>query len=147
MVEFCVQRRGGLLLPLSASDRQAMDILPERRLISISASTKAPAKLKRWYWAMVQLLVEATGRWPSKEVAHQELMTLAGMIDSYVIDTNGTTRFTPMSVAGWELVEWRAYLDALVPIVIEKFVGETRAQFRNRVDAFLGIKYQEAWEG
>jgi hypothetical protein len=47
----------------------------------------------------------------------------------------------------WGLLEWRAFLDVAVPFVIENYVGESRATFRNRVDAFLGIKFKEAWEG
>lgn len=146
MVEIYMQRRGSLLLPVSASDEMELLRLPERRFLTIEANAKAPLKLKRWYFAMLQLLVEATGRWPTKEIAHRELMIAAGFFDSVVISGDGSTRFTPQSVSGWEFLEWRAYLDRLLPIVISRYVGETPAQFRNRVDAFLGIKLREAWE-
>jgi hypothetical protein len=146
VVEFCVQRRGGILVPLSSADMADMTRLPERRIITLDADVKAPAKLKRWYWALCSLLVEATGRWASKEIAHREFMFQAGMIESIVISTNGDYRITPISTAGWEFVEWREYLDRLLPIVAEKYAGETQARFRNRVDAFLGIRLKEAWE-
>lgn len=147
VVEFCVQRQGQALLPVSASDRTALMLLPERRLITITAEPRAPTKLKRWFFAMLQLLCEATGRWPSTEVARKEIMIRTGFFESMVISGDGSTRFTPQSVADWGLIEWRAFLDAAVPFVIENYVGESRANFRNRVDAFLGIKYKEAWEG
>lgn len=146
MVEFYVQRRGHLLLPLNASDRMAMDALPERRLITVNADTVAPPKLKRWFFAMLQLLVEATGRWPTVEMARREIMVRTGFFDSIVISGDGTTRFTPQSMAGWQAVEWRAFLDVAIPYIIEHYAGGTRAQFRDKVDAFLGIKLKEAWE-
>lgn len=124
-----------------------MLLLPVRRLITVTATTKTPAKLRRWYFALCSLLVEATGRWPTKEIAHKEFMFLAGMVESIVISTNGDYRTTPVSTAAWDYSDWRAYLDRLMPIILERFVGESRAAFRNRVDAFVGIKFKEAWEG
>lgn len=146
MAEIYVQRRGGILLPVSAPDEQAIKLLPERRILTADIDANAPLRLKRWYFAMVSLLVEATGRWPDKETADKELMILAGMFESVVIHGDGTTRFTPQSKSQWGFLQWRAYLDRLIPIIVERFVGETPAKFRNRVDAFLGIKLKEAWE-
>ena len=146
MVTIYMQRRGHLLLPLSASDKLSMEALPERRLLTIEGDAKAPEKLKRWFFAMLQLLVEATGRWPTPEEARREIMVKVGYFDSIVISGDGSTRFTPRSMAGWQASDWRAFLDVAIPYIIENYAGETRAKFRDRVDAFLGIKLKEAWE-
>lgn len=122
-------------------------LLPERRLITITAEPRAPAKLKRWFFAMLQLLCEATGRWPTPEIARKEIMIRTGFFESMVIAGDGSTRFSAQSISGWGLIEWRAFLDVAVPYVIEHYVGESRASFRNRVDAFLGIKLSEAMNG
>jgi hypothetical protein len=57
-------------------------LLPERRLITITADAKAPLKLKRWFFAMLQLLCEATGRWPTPEIARKEIMIRTGFFES-----------------------------------------------------------------
>lgn len=144
MIEFCVQRRGQRLEPLSASDRAEMVLLPERRIITITAAPKAPLKLQRWFHAMLQLLVEATGLWGDVRAAKRDILIRTGFFESVVINGDGSTRFNPQSTAEWGLIEWRAFLDRAVPFVIENYVGESRANFRNRVDAFLGIKLAEA---
>jgi hypothetical protein len=147
-VELYLQRRGSLLVPVSAADEIEIQRLPERRVFTGVVDAKAPLRLKRWYRAMVHLLCEATGRWPSQEIAHRELLMRAGFFESFVISADGkTTRYTPASTVDWGLVEWRSYLDVVIPIIIRDYVGETRAEFRDRVDRFLGIKYKEAWEG
>lgn len=146
-IDLYLQRRGKFLLPISAVDEIEILKLPERRVLTASVDAAAPIRLKRWYRAMVHLLCEATGRWPNQEVAHRELMMKAGFFSSFVISTNGDTRYTPQSTAEWGLTEWRNYLDVVLPIVIRDHVGETRAEFRDRVDHFLGVRYKEAWEG
>lgn len=147
-IDFCVVRRGAYLAPVSASDEREILRLPERRVITVQAEPRAPDKLKRWYRAMVQLLQEATDRWPNREVAHKELMIRAGFFESFVISADGQmTKFRPQSTGDWDLVQWREYLDRVIPIIISDYVGETRAEFRDRVDRFLGIKFKEAWEG
>lgn len=144
-IEFYAQRRGGLILPLGEADRRAMDALPERRLITLTGTVKAPVKLARWFFAALALLVEATSRWPTVEMARREIMIRTGFFDSIVIAGDGTTRFTAQSMAGWDASDWRAFLDVAIPYIIENHVGETRAKFRDRVDAFLGLKLAEAW--
>lgn len=146
MVDFCVQRRGGALLPISASDNVELLRIPERRVVSIATQSAPPGKLPRWYRAGVQLLVEATGRWPNREIAHREIMMKAGFFESFVISTAGDVRYTPQSTSGWGLIEWREFLDRAIPVMLE-FSGETRAEFRDRVDRFFGIRLKEAWEG
>lgn len=121
-------------------------LLPERRVISIEVHPKAPAKIARWYRAGVDILVEATGRWPNRDIAHKEIMIESGYIESFVISTNGDARISAVSQAGWDLIEWRQFLDRAMPVML-KFAGESRAQFRDRVDRFFGIKFKEAWEG
>lgn len=97
---------------------------------------------------MVQLLAEATGKWPDRDAAHNELMIRSGFFDSFILDNAGNLqRFRAQSTADWDIVKWRAYLDAVIPLIIRDYVGETRAEFRDRVDRFLGIKLKEAWEG
>lgn len=144
MVEFCVQRQEGILLPISASDRAELMLLPEKRFITITANPQASLRLRRWFHAMLQLLVEATGLWPNVEMAKRQLLVKCGFFDSLVISNDGSTRFTPQSTTEWGNAEWRAFLDVAVPYVIEHYVGESRANFRDRVDAFVGIRYKEA---
>ena len=146
MATIYVKRQGSILLPISASDDVEMLRLPERRIITIEADARAPLKMKRWFHAMVQLLCEATGRWPTPAEAKKEILIRTGFFESFVIDADGSTRYSAQSTADWQYLEWRAFLDKAVPFVVENYVGETRAQFRNRVDAFLGVKLKEAWE-
>jgi len=145
MIDLCVQRRGLALLPVSRSDEIEIGRLPERRVFSITANPAAPPKVSRWYRAGVQLLVEATGRWANREIAHREIMFKAGYFESFVISTDGTHRVTPISTAGWGAVEWQEFLNHALPVMLQ-FAGETQAQFRDRVDRFFGIKLKEAWE-
>ena len=147
MVEIVTQRRGDALVPVSEADRQVLILLPERRFITISAEPKAPLKLQCWFHAMLALRVEATNRWPTVSIAKREILIRTGFFSSMVISTNGDARITPESTAEWGMVEWRQALDVIMPFVIENYVGETHARFRDRVDAFVGIKYREAWEG
>lgn len=144
-VVFCGHRSGQLLMPVSASDARELVLLPERVAFTVTAEAKAPLRLSRWYRAGVQLLVEATGRWPTTEVAHREISIRAGFFESFVLSTDGDVRYTAVSTAGWGLVEWRTFLDAALPVMLE-YAGETHAQFRNRVDRFFGITLKEAWE-
>lgn len=146
MIEFYVVRRAAHLEMATAHDAAQILRLPPNRILSVQASPKAPLKLSRWYRGMVALLVEATGRWPNQEIAHKEFMYLAGMVDSIVIKPDGTARMTPMSTTEWDIIWWRDYLDRIMPIIVERFVGETRAAFRDRVDRYIGIKMKEAWE-
>lgn len=146
MVEIYLQRRGSVLVPISASDDVEIKRLPERRLLTAEINGKTPMKIQRWYRAAVQLLTEATGRWPNRDIAHNEIMIRAGYFESMTISTDGTTRYFAASTREWGLVEWREAMDRLIPVLI-MFAGETPAQYRNRVDAFLGIKLKEAMEG
>jgi len=147
VVEFCVQRRSDALIPISEADRQVLVLLPERRFITVTAEPKAPLKLQRWFHAMLALLVEATNRWPTVAIAKREILIRTGFFSSMVISTNGDARITPESTAEWGMVEWRQALDVIVPFVIENYVGESHAKFRDRVDAFVGIKFKEAIDG
>lgn len=147
MVEFAVSRAGILLRPVSASDMEEMVRLPERRIITITAEPVAQDKVKRWYRAMVQTLVEATGRWPNTEVAHRELLLRSGFFSSMVIDKQGSARFTPESTANWGSIQWRDYLDKVVPLIIEDYAPDARREFRSKVDRHLGITYKEAING
>lgn len=141
-----MHRRDASLVPAAAADQQELLRLPEKRFLVAEVDTNPPLKIQRWYWSMVALLVEATGNWPNKEQAHKHFMITAGFFESVVIQGDGSTRFFPMSIAGWGYLDWRTYLDRLMPIIVERYVGETRAQFRNRVDAYIGFKLKEAWE-
>lgn len=132
-----------MLVPVSASDQEEMFRLPDRRIITITANPKFPEPARRWYFAMLQVVMEATGRWPSVDVGHRELMLRAGMFDSLVIDTNGTARYTPQSTSTWGNAEWRSYLDAVIPIVIADYSTEAKREFRTKVDRHLGISYKE----
>lgn len=143
-VELYVSRRGLSFLPASASDEAEFIRLPERRALAVTVSPRVPPKLPRWYRAMVQLLVEATGRWPNREIAHKELMIKAGFFETVVLNANGDVRFAAQSTAEWDLVQWRSYIDTVLPLIIRDYAGSTQAQFRDRVDRFLGIKLNEA---
>lgn len=145
MVDFTGYRRGSVILPVSASDEREILRLPQNVAMQLNVSPRVPGKIPRWYRAGVQLLVEATGRWPNREIAHREIMFTAGYIDSFVINERGEYRATMQSTAGWDHVQWREFLDAALPVML-KFAGETRAQYRNRVDRFFGISLREAWE-
>lgn len=142
MVDFCIQRKGAALFPVSEPDMRDLLLIPERRVYSIEVHPKAPPKIARWYRAGVDLLVEATGRWPDRSVAHREIMWRTGYIESFVISTNGDTRITAASQQGWDFIDWQRFLLAAMPVMME-FAGESRAQFRDRVDRFFGIKLQE----
>lgn len=146
MVTFCAQRKGNILLPVSEPDFREMARIPERRVFSFETNPKVPLKLSRWYWAALALLVEATGRWPTKEIANKEITIQAGYVESIVINTGGDYRISAVSKSEWGLIDWREFLDAAIPVMLQ-FAGETRAQFRDRVDRFFGIKLREAWEG
>lgn len=146
MVEFCVQRKGSILLPISGSDERELWRLPERRVFSIEAHPKAPLKLSRWYRAGVQLLVESTGRWPNAEIAHKEIMMQAKYFEAVVVSMDGKTDWRPSSQMGWDLVQWQEFLNAAVPIMLD-IAGESQAKFRDRVDKFFGLKLKEIWEG
>lgn len=146
MIDFCIVRRDAQISVASAYDAAQLLRIPANRVIAVTANPKPPPKLPRWYWAMVDILVQATGRWPTKDAADRELMIRNGFFESFVISTDGDTRFTPLSKREWGAAEWREYLDKVIPYIIEHHVGETRAQFRDRVDRFLGIKLKEAWE-
>lgn len=145
MIDFCVYRRGSLLVPVSASDEVEIARLPERRVFSVQTNPIVPAKLPRWYRAGVQLLVEATGQWPNRETADRQITIRAGYFESIVITIGGDTRFNPQSKAGWGAVQWREFVDRAIPVMME-YAGETKAQYRDRVDRFFGIKLREAWE-
>lgn len=119
--------------------------LPERVVMAVEIRPKVPAKLPRWYRAAVQLLVEATGHWPNREQAHQQLMIEAGFFSSLIIFADGSTKFNAQSTADWSAVEWREYIDRILPKMME-IAGESRAQFRDRVDRFFGITLKQAWE-
>lgn len=138
-------RRGGLIWPATPSDEIEVQRLPANRVITGNFDPIAPPILGRWYRAGVQLLVEATGRWPNREVAHREFMIKAGMFESMVLNDAGDYRITPASTRGWNAIEWRDFLTAVLPHMLE-VAGETQAQFRDRVDRFFGIKFKEAWE-
>lgn len=146
MIELWVYRKGEVLIPASASDRMEIARLPQMKMGTAAIHMRPSKKLPRWYRAMVQLLTEATGRWPNRELAHKELMVRSGFFESFVINGSGDARITPMSTAEWDAVQWRAYLDVCIPLILREYVGGTRAEFRDRVDAFLGIKLREAWE-
>lgn len=147
MIDFCVQRRGSVLLPVTASDEAELKLLPQFRVMNAEISADAPLKLKRWYRSMIQLLTEATGKWPDRDAAHTELMIRSGYFDSFILDAAGNLqRFKAQSTVDWDIVKWRAYLDAVIPLIIRDYVGETRAEFRDRVDRYLGIKLKEVWE-
>lgn len=147
MVDFCVQRKGSTLLPISESDQVELFRLPERRVFSIEAHPRAPLKLQRWYRAALQILVEATGRWPSADVANREITIEAGYLESFVISpATGEYRITAESKSGWDLIQWSEFLMRAMPIML-KFADETPAKFRHRVDKFFGISLQEAMKG
>lgn len=145
MIDFYLVRRGVQLHVATAHDAAQILRLPSNRIIAVTANPLAPPKMQRWYRGAVHLLVEATGRWANQEIADREIMIKAGFFDSFVISTGGDHRFSPQSKTGWGYVEWRSYLDAALPVMIE-FAGTTRAQYRDRVDVYLGIKLKEAWE-
>lgn len=113
--------------------------------MSVKAHPDVPPKIARWYRAGVQLLVEATGRWPNREAAHFEIMIRSKRVESFVINDDGETRYNAMSTLDWGYTEWREYLDDAIPIMMT-YAGESRAQFRDRVDKFFGMKLREAWE-
>lgn len=145
MIDFYIVRRGVQLHVATAHDASQILRLPPNRIIAVTADPKAPLKMQRWYRGAVHLLVEATGRWANQEIADREIMIKAGFFDSFVISNAGDHRFSPQSKSGWGYVEWRGYIDAALPVMIE-FAGTTRAQYRDRVDSYLGIKLKEAWE-
>lgn len=142
MVEFCVYRRGGLLVPVSASDEADIKRLPQRVVMSVETKPRAPAKVARWYRAAVQLIVEATGHWPNREAAHEQLMLECGFYSSLIIRADGTTKFNPQSTADWSYVEWREFLDRVLPKLL-LLAGESRPQFVQRVNRFFGITLKE----
>lgn len=144
MVDFAGYRRGSLILPASASDEREIERLKPNVVMMFSASPKVPGKIPRWYRAGVQLLVEATGRWPNREIAHREIMIKAGFFESITISATDY-RVNPVSTAEWDAVAWREFLDRALPVMLE-YAGETHAQYRNRVDRFFGITLREAWE-
>lgn len=144
-LDLYVQRKGSLLVPVTKSDQIEIERLPHHRVLSAHINLQDAPKIQRYYRAAVQLLTESVGRWPNREIAHHEIMMRAGYFDSFVISANGDVRYTPQSTIGWDEVQWKEFLMRAMPILLE-FAGESRAQFRDRVDKFFGMKLREAWE-
>ena len=74
-----VRLEGGLRLsPVTASDAEEILKLPPRTEFDLVIRSRRSLQHHRLYWRMLQNVVEATGRWESREVLHTALKVKLG---------------------------------------------------------------------
>lgn len=137
--------RGEFLVPAWPQDEEEMERIPQRQALTVTVSRTAPSKLKAFYRALLSRLVGATNAWPSVEQCHRQLLFRCGFFESALVTDFGDIRFTPPSTRDWDAFQWRSYLDALWPVLINEIVPEIpEAHLRDGIKAMIGLDLEEA---
>ncbi|SDQ98510.1 Protein of unknown function [Rhizobiales bacterium GAS113] len=100
-----------------------------RRDVPLEAEIKERRSLPRHrlYWAVLQAVVDATGKWTSAEIMHEAVKMHLGYFEM-VADLNGELRSRPKSTSFGKMdeVEFREYFNAaMLAITTEVLPGMT----------------------
>ncbi|MCQ8781665.1 hypothetical protein [Mangrovibrevibacter kandeliae] len=136
---------GGVLRPAAPADADRLERVPVRTLVTTTITRSPSDRMRAWYRALVERLVEMTDRWPDADQAHRELMIKCGFFESVVINGRGDVRFTPQSTAEWDAFQWRSYVDSLLlKLATDIIPSIDSAEVRATVEAMAGMSFETA---
>jgi hypothetical protein len=144
--ELLMIKRGEVLFPAFPSDKETMLFVPERHYLTVSIKRSPPDKMRHWYRALCARIYDAQpGLWPDPQMVHRSMLLRCGFFESLLVTEKGDMRFTPPSTREWDGIRWRAYLDALWPIVVNEIIPEVGdARLRDSLKTMCGLSLQEA---
>lgn len=144
-IDLVMHRQGARLVPCAAIDFNDLERVPPNRTMAVRIMQDANPKIIRFYNGLLAKLVEGTGAWPDRDAAHREMLIRARCVDSVVINNEGDHRFTPVSTAGWDLFQWRAYIDTVMPIVLSDYLPNVPyPSMRRDIEEYVGVKFKDA---
>jgi hypothetical protein len=109
-----VLKRDGQLLPVTQYDAEAIDELPNGQLFNVATASKRSDPHHKLYWAILNKVVKATGRWATSAHLHDDLKMLAGYYRTVFNGVTGGVYYLPDSIAyeRMDQAEFAQYFEA-----------------------------------
>lgn len=116
-----VKLAGGKLSPVTAFDAEELARFPHGQEFDLIPRGKRSLPHHRLYWQALTRVVEATGRWQSREALHTALKVRMGLVEPIYDLRGNVTGMMPHSTAFGAMTqpEFRAYFDKAMAALSE----------------------------
>lgn len=146
---FSALRKGSLIFPGSERAEKMIRAMPFNKLILLQARTARNPKHHDQWWALLDAVVEATGRFPNSDKLNNALKVQLGITDEYWT-LDGQLRIMPGSIAESAMPgdQFNDYFDKGMAIIAEYFFpGMTREQIARIEEIHAGELGRRAARG
>jgi hypothetical protein len=116
-----VEKKGGSLSPLSPIDAEILDSFEQGAMFRLEYASRRSNPQNSLYWVMLQRIVDATGRWPSSEALHKQLLIECGHYTP-VLSLDGKRARLEADSASFKAMrpkEFKAYMDMAIDKLAE----------------------------
>lgn len=119
-----MRRVGGMLHPADEKAAKLLRKIPPKVPIAVRILRHRNPAQNAMYWAVLERVVESTGRWRTPEELHLALKIATGMVTSMVL-LDGRKILVPDSTAYDQMSEddFSAYMDAALKIICNEVMG------------------------
>ena len=126
---FGVVRRGSVLFPDGERSERTIRELPFNKPLMMEARTARNMKQHNLYWALLDKVVEATGRYPNSNALSRAIkLQLGHTVETITLD--GEVRIGPDSIAVSAMAQepFDDFFKRTVALIAEHFYGDMTAE-------------------
>lgn len=145
--EIIVSRALRGLEPVSAYDSELLALYPLGKMLTAKLTQKRSGNHHRFYWALLERVKTATGRFPTAESLHEALKIELGYVQA-VISLKGEITLVPKSTgfANMDQAEFRIYFEAALSAILSLILrGVRRQDLLTEVESMLGFTFDSLW--
>lgn len=133
------RRRGKTLIPVDDQGLELLQSIRDGRDVMVSVKVARNPKHHRLLFAMLNLIVERTGKFSATDEALTALKVACGLVDPYIDSESGKTFFVPRSIAFESMPQddFRAFFDRSVFVALQRWFppGTSEQDLRAEIDS------------
>lgn len=149
MANMLVRRKGGTMVPAFARDVDLLNKIPEGSLVELQFKRSPSAKMRRFYWAILGIVVDNHPFYSDKEAIH-DIIRIGVQCVRLVVNLDGSVSYIPRSTsdAAMNFTEFKEYFDKAVDFIVVKLLpGVVREEIIREIEDALGFTLEEAQAG
>lgn len=138
MTKAVFRKRGNALIPVDDKGLEILRAIKDERDVMVSVKVARNVRHHRLLFALLNLIVERTGKFEDTDQALVALKVACGLVDPYLDVHAGKTYFVPRSIAFKSMSqdEYQAFFDRGVYVALHRWFppGTSEAELRAELD-------------
>lgn len=139
------RKHGNALIPVDDHGLELLHTIRDQRDVMVSVKIARNPKHHRLLFALLNLIVERTGKFPNTRDALTALKVACGLVDPYIDAHDGKTYFVPRSIAfeSMEQNEFSAFFDRAIFVTLQRWFppGTNEKELRAEIELMTESNY------